>query len=173
MPSEWRPSSKRECAWTGRWRGSCDECGQRNVITGKRFVLPPPPPPQGCILGSTWLLLKLDCFSFSSPQGGFPDPAVTHNLSLPTGGSENWWEVRVEALIFFFLKTRRWKISICLKMTAVMWYSKGILSRRVCSKEWMYVTLIHLSLYSSIYLSIHPSGTYGCYCVPTMCQTLF
>ena len=33
----------RESAWTGRWRGSCDECGQRNVITGKHFVLPPPP----------------------------------------------------------------------------------------------------------------------------------
>ena len=34
----------RESAWTGRWRGSCDECGQRNVITGKHFVLTPPPP---------------------------------------------------------------------------------------------------------------------------------
>ena len=60
-------------------------------------------------------------------------------------------------MIFFFFKTRRWKISICLKMTAVVWYGKGILSRRVCSKEWMYMTSVHLSLYSSIYPSIHPS----------------
>lgn len=45
-------------------------------------------------------------------------------------------------------------------MTAVVWYSKGILSRRVCS----------VYIHPFIHPSIHPFGTYGCYCVPNMCR---
>ena len=110
---------------------------------------------QGCVLGSTWLLLKLDCFPFSSPQRWFS--RLSHDSqSQPAYGrvrklvrSQSW-----SIDFFFFLKTQRWKISICLKMTT-LWCSKGILSKRVCSKEWMCTTLIHLSLYSSIHPSIH------------------